>query len=55
MFGQYKNNMIKQGFDRNANGIFSPATDAAVTAFQRQAGLTDDGIVGAATCKALGL
>ncbi|MDX1655038.1 MAG: peptidoglycan-binding protein [Candidatus Competibacteraceae bacterium] len=47
--------LIDRGFDMNADGIFGPLTDSAVTAFQRQQGLEPDGIVGPGTRRALGL
>lgn len=47
--------LIQRGFDIDADGIFGPLTDAAVTAFQASQGLTVDGVVGSQTRQALGL
>lgn len=44
-----------EGFSISLDGIFGPATEMAVTQFQRQKGLKSDGIVGPATRLALGL
>ncbi len=41
------------GYALTGTGFFGGATDAAVTAFQRRAGVTADGIVGAMTAKAI--
>lgn len=42
-------------YSGNVDGIYGPATERAVRAFQKKNGLTVDGIVGRATFKALGM
>lgn len=50
-----QNALVKAGFNLEADGIFGKDTDEAVRQFQKQKGLTEDGIAGAQTQKALGL
>lgn len=45
----------KYGYDLDVDGIFGRATENAVKDFQRKHGLTDDGVVGPKTWKALGV
>jgi murein L,D-transpeptidase YcbB/YkuD len=47
--------LIDLGFKIAADGIFGPATDDAITAFQVREHLTADGVVGGRTRAALGL
>jgi len=51
-----QNKLRDRGFDPGgSDGSFGPGTAAAVAAFQRNAGLHDDGVVGPQTAAALGL
>lgn len=45
--------LIKAGYKINNDGVFGPATEAAVRDFQFKSGLTVDGIAGSATYAAL--
>lgn len=45
--------LVKAGFNIQVDGIFGKATDDAVRKFQKQQGLTVDGVVGALTRQAL--
>lgn len=42
-------------YSGSVDGVFGSGTENAVKYFQRKNGLTDDGVVGAATAKALGM
>ena len=44
---------VQRRLDLTPDGVFGPATEAAVRAFQRSRGLTPDGIVGPETWRAL--
>ncbi|MEE1145425.1 MAG: peptidoglycan-binding domain-containing protein, partial [Bacteroidaceae bacterium] len=46
---------VQQVLGINADGIFGPATEAAVKDFQRKNGLVADGIVGDKTLAAMNL
>jgi peptidoglycan hydrolase-like protein with peptidoglycan-binding domain len=50
-----QNALRQRGHNVDIDGIFGPATENAVRQFQRDAGLTDDGIAGPDTWGALGV
>lgn len=52
---QIQDGLKALGYTLNASGYFGPATDVAVEAFQKRAGLTVDGVVGSTTAKAIDL
>ncbi len=45
--------LAKRGYSLKGTGWFGPATDVAVSTFQRRAGLNDDGELGPVTAKAI--
>jgi len=45
--------LAKRGYALKGTGYFGPATDTAVTTFQKRAGLVADGEIGALTAKAI--
>jgi peptidoglycan hydrolase-like protein with peptidoglycan-binding domain len=47
--------LARAGIEVETDGVFGPATEAAVRSFQRSRGLVIDGIVGPATRAALDL
>lgn len=47
--------LVDAGFPTDVDGVFGPATAAAVRAFQRSAGITVDALVGPGTRAALGI
>lgn len=51
--GELQGNLRSAGAQLKADGIFGPATEAAVRSFQQAHGLTPDGIVGARSWSAL--
>jgi N-acetylmuramoyl-L-alanine amidase len=52
---QLQNALVKAGFTLKLDKFFGNDTHNTVKAFQKQAGLTDDGVVGSRTRQALGL